>query len=73
MILALMAIWPLLFLGYEQTWYKVGLGVLALALVGILVRRVTALNRRLEAARKQQEAEEAGRPKPVLGRGRPRR
>ena len=67
MILALVALWPLIFLRYEPLWYKIGLVVLVFALGGILVRRVVAMNRRLAEARKEQEAREAGAPKPVLG------
>ena len=67
MLVALVALWPLLFLGYNPFWYKVALVVILVALGGILARRIVAMNRGLARAREEQEAREAGRPKPLLG------
>ena len=68
MILVVLALWPRI-LGYEALWYSLCLVVLLVALGGILVRRVVAMNRGLGRIRKEQEAHEAGRPRPSLGGG----
>ncbi len=67
MVLALVALWPLVFLGYQAGWYKVALVGVLLALGGMLVRRVVVMNRGFAAAQRERDAREADRPRPVLG------